>query len=85
MQTHSKEYLDYMKSDKWQAKKTERLIIDDYKCVMCGRPASRCRKGLQTHHITYNSLGDENAMTDLVTLCGSCHKKLHNYLKRRRM
>lgn len=82
---HSREYTVYMKSSEWERMKKRRLEIDDGKCVMCGRPFDKCkRQKLQCHHITYSRLGHEDPMTDLVTLCGSCHRKLHNYLKRKR-
>lgn len=76
-------YKRYMKSEEWELKKAERMKIDGYKCVMCGRPQNRCRF-MQVHHITYSRLGAENVLTDLVTLCGSCHKKIHNYYDRKR-
>ncbi|MFR0799950.1 MAG: HNH endonuclease [Suilimivivens sp.] len=50
---------------------------------MCGRPLSQIRS-IQVHHITYRNLGHENVLTDLCTLCGSCHKKIHNFYNRRR-
>ncbi len=81
MQTE--EYKNYVRSREWKRKKLERLAIDDYRCVMCGRHISRCST-LQVHHITYKNLGHENALADLCTVCGSCHKKLHNYYNRRR-
>lgn len=77
------EYKIYMKSKEWQTKKQERMEIDNFSCVMCGRSKEHC-KSLQVHHITYCRLGNENALTDLVVLCGSCHKKIHNYYNRRR-
>ena len=36
-------------------------------------------KSVQVHHITYKNLGNENVLTDICTLCGSCYKKTHNY------
>ncbi|WP_418417549.1 HNH endonuclease [Blautia sp.] len=51
---------------------------------MCGRPESKCKNGLQMHHITYERLGHENALTDLVSLCPACHVKIHKYYGRRR-
>lgn len=75
-------YKNYMRSDEWKAKREERLEVDNYSCAMCGRDLSRCK--LQVHHITYKNLGNEQ-LNDLVTVCGSCHKKLHNYYKRKRV
>lgn len=48
---------------------------------MCGRSEAHTRS-MQCHHVTYARLGHENPYTDLVTVCGSCHKKLHRYLAR---
>lgn len=73
-----------MKSEQWQRKKAERLKIDNCTCVMCGRPESTCKNGLQMHHITYERLGNENILTDLVSLCPACHVKIHKYYGRRR-
>lgn len=80
---HTQFYKKYMTSPAWAAKKEERLQIDDYRCVMCGRSVDHCRS-MQCHHITYQNLGNENVLNDLVTVCGSCHKKLHGYLSRRK-
>lgn len=79
MQTQ--QYKDYMRSDEWEAKKQERIAIDG-SCVMCGKPISRIRS-VQVHHVTYARLG-KNVLTDLCTLCGSCHKKIHAYYNRKR-
>lgn len=85
---HTKEYDSYIKSQLWQEKRSERLQIDGDKCVMCGRPASKCRSGLNVHHIRYTRngqsiLGKEDVMKDLCTLCSPCHRKLHNYYERK--
>ncbi len=80
MQTQ--EYKAYMRSNEWKVKKRERIAIDQG-CVMCGRPLDKIRS-IQVHHITYQRLGNENVLTDLCTLCGSCHKKLHNFYNRKR-
>ena len=79
----TEEYKRYIKSAQWEQKKQERMKIDNYSCVMCGRSQKYC-KTLQVHHVTYQRLGCENIYTDLCTVCGSCHKKLHNYYDRRR-
>lgn len=77
-------YKMYIHSESWEIKKRERSKIDGGKCVMCGRTEKHTRHGLQCHHVTYDRLGDENVLTDLVTLCGSCHKKIHNYYNRKK-
>lgn len=79
----SAEYKRYISSPEWKQKEAERMEIDGYRCVMCGRSIDHCRT-LQVHHVTYKRLGHENALTDLCTVCGSCHKKLHAYYDRKR-
>lgn len=85
MQKHSKEYDQYMRSDEWVKKRAERLELDDNKCAMCGRLNGYQKDGvtpiLQVHHISYKNLGKE-PMEDLISLCPSCHKKIHNYYRR---
>ena len=85
MWKHSKEYENYMKSDAWAAKREERLQLDDNKCVMCGRPNGLQKDGktpiLQVHHICYSHLGNE-PMSEIVSLCAGCHKKIHRYYRR---
>lgn len=85
MRKHSKEYDNYMKSDEWAAKREERLQLDDSKCVMCGRPNGLQKDGktpiLQVHHICYSHLGNE-PMSEIVSLCAGCHKKIHRYYRR---
>lgn len=78
------EYNQYITSAAWEAKKEERKKVDNYRCVCCGRSEEHTRRGLQVHHITYERLGRENVYTDLCTVCGSCHKKIHAYYNRKR-
>ena len=68
-----------MRSEQWKAKKQERIAIDK-ECCMCGRPLDKI-KSVQVHHITYKNLGNENVLTDICTLCGSCYKKTHTIAK----
>ena len=42
---------------------------DSYKCVDCGRS-----DWIETHHI----ITDLEELSNLITLCHSCHKKKHN-------
>jgi 5-methylcytosine-specific restriction endonuclease McrA len=32
---------------------------------------------LQTHHLTYKNVGNENVYEDLIMLCKSCHANEH--------
>lgn len=49
-----------------EAKKAERLAIDNYLCVVCQLPAR------DVHHVTYEREGDE-LMEDLRSVCRICH------------
>lgn len=79
-QEYSKEYQEYLKSEAWRAKRFERLRIDNGKCVMCGRYVEG--DDWQCHHLHYKTLGHEDALTDLCTVCRSCHRLIHNYYDR---
>ena len=68
------DYELYLQSPVWQAKRTQRLKIDNFKCASCGRPMD-----LQVHHIRYPAvLGTENVYSDLITLCKYCHSRIHH-------
>lgn len=68
---NSKEYYNYLKSKDWAARRLERMKIDKFRCQMCGS-----KHNLNVHHLTYDRLGCEK-MTDLLTLCKYCHKRVH--------
>lgn len=52
------------------------LNRDNYTCQCC-----KTKKGtLHVHHIIYRSNGGSDKMENLITLCESCHKKLHDGL-----
>lgn len=67
----------YMNSDEWRIKRLERLALDKFRCVACGRS-----RALEVHHVTYKRLGHEDVRKDLCTLCRPCHEKIHNYYDR---
>ena len=55
-----------------------RLILerDNHTCQSCGKyKAPR----LSVHHIIEWREEEDNSLTNLITLCNSCHKKLHSY------
>lgn len=39
----TEEYKRYMRSREWDAKRQQRLDVDEYCCAMCGRPEAKCR------------------------------------------
>ena len=48
-------------------------IILDKQCYICGST-----QNLQLHHIIPLSNGGDNRLTNILTLCGECHGKVHN-------
>ncbi len=56
----------------WEAKRRERLKIDDHTCQVCGTRATGGRT-LDVHHLTYENFGHEDVESDLVSLCRRCH------------
>ena len=78
-------YHEYIASKEWEAKRQERLEIDGHKCAVCG-----CTEGLSVHHLTYERLGHEDALNDLITACSRHHhlldtlERFQRYSKRER-
>ena len=44
---------------------------DRYRCVLCGKKGK-----LHCHHIVPIKISHDNSMSNLVSVCESCHKKL---------
>ncbi len=65
---------DYMAlSPKWKELREERLKLDNQRCVQCGAAYP-----INVHHRRYPSVWGTEKLEDLVTLCDSCHRKVHN-------
>lgn len=64
-------YRKYLKSRQWQEKRTVRIMLDGKVCQECGSAIN-----LQVHHLTYDNIPNED-LSDLITLCKTCHTKLH--------
>jgi hypothetical protein len=58
----------------WRKLRKEVLVRDGYNCTKCGYHAERY---LQVHHINLRRIGGDDEVGNLVTLCNSCHKKIH--------
>jgi 5-methylcytosine-specific restriction endonuclease McrA len=50
------------------------LMRDGYQCQHCG---TRTGKRLEAHHIIHREHGGKDTLTNLITLCSSCHRKVH--------
>lgn len=68
-----KEYQLFLKSKYWKSVRKTILKRDKKQCN-CGSKVN-----LQVHHLTYeNHLSEHKHLEDLITLCESCHKKVHD-------
>ena len=74
---------DGYKSYGWQYQKSNRLdenirkaviLRDGCKCMECGK--SNCK--LEVHHIKPRRLSGSNTLSNLITLCETCHQKTEN-------
>lgn len=71
--TGSVNHEDYLQTDVWRELRDARLKLDNYQCRKCGSAIN-----VEVHHIRYPAIwGTENVMTDLITLCASCHATIH--------
>lgn len=74
----SKEYEEYMLSERWFAKRREVFRAKGIKCQVCSTSSY-----LHIHHGTYERFTKE-LIDDLFVLCKPCHKKLHKEYKKSR-
>lgn len=49
------------------------LLRDKCKCKMCNKSGVK----LEAHHIVFRSDGGKDTLNNLITLCHSCHSKVH--------
>jgi RRXRR protein/HNH endonuclease len=49
------------------------LLRDGYTCQNCDKKQGR----LEAHHLIYREQGGKDSLTNLLTLCEACHKKVH--------
>lgn len=66
-----REYLDYLASPEWKARRLGALSRAEHKCEACASP-----KQLHVHHLTYKRFRNE-IPEDLQVLCRNCHAKAH--------
>lgn len=72
--TRKQKYADYLESIVWRKKREEVLLRDDYRCRFCN---SSLR--LRVHHRVYPKHFGKEPLSDLITICESCHKLFHKY------
>lgn len=64
----------------WDKKRKKVYRRDDHQCQKCGgRGGRRGNKQLHAHHRVPVSNGGNHDMNNLVTLCHSCHERVHGH------
>ena len=69
--TFKEQYYEYLRSPEWDRLRKRVFKRDRYQCTKCGS-----RRKLQAHHLTYKRVFHE-WLSDLITVCRKCHKKIH--------
>lgn len=74
-------YLTYLRSADWLIKKSKLVVYCvnnniNVSCLFC-----ESTNNIQVHHLTYDTLYNEDLLMDLAFMCDSCHKKHHEELK----
>ena len=69
-------YLEYLNSQTWAQIRNKALERDKYECSICHSPHN-----LEVHHLKYPDVLGTEPLSDLMTLCRDCHKKLEDYKK----
>jgi 5-methylcytosine-specific restriction endonuclease McrA len=62
----------------WEAAKKKRRLLDNYTCQKCGKKEEPGKRAFDVHHKKDFSKGGTNKMSNLLTVCRSCHNKLRN-------
>ena len=70
-----KYYNEYLKTEDWQIKRYVVLKRDNWTCVKCGADAT------QVHHKKYAKNIGKEPIKWLISVCKTCHEKLHSKLK----
>ncbi len=68
-------YVAYLRTEHWRMVRERTLTLDGYACRLC-----KCPYGLQAHHNTYKTLGNEQPL-DVITICNECHFVFHKNRK----
>jgi DNA-binding transcriptional ArsR family regulator len=70
----NKGYAKMLANSRWKAKRLDILKRDNFACAHC-----QATGRLHVHHIKYTGIFPWQAPDkDLITLCSSCHRKVHN-------
>ena len=68
---HDWYYKSYTKSEHWKILNEQAQEVYDNKCALCSKD------GRVIHHRSYEHLGEEKIIRDIVLLCNRCHNLFH--------
>lgn len=78
----------YHRSRNWQTIAEKARARDKYTCQRCGKKQEENGRKLDVHHIiTYHTVNDSkkaNKLSNLITLCSTCHRKVESKSKAHR-
>jgi 5-methylcytosine-specific restriction endonuclease McrA len=60
-------------ADAYEQLRLEVLQRDNWRCQNCGR-----RENLEVHHKKMRSQGGDDSELNLITLCSTCHERVHS-------
>jgi len=60
----------------WDGLRSKTLERDNYTCQVCGKRPPEVK--LEVHHILPRKYGGNDDLSNLITLCHDCHRKIHN-------
>ncbi len=66
-------YLAYLNSDHWRSTKLKAFAKVGFRCQCCGT-----KKRIEGHHLIYRTPLSAGLVDDVLPMCESCHKILHN-------
>ncbi len=69
-------YDKYLGSKHWKKKRKKCYFHYNGKCTICGFNGKPSQ--MNVHHLNYSNLWNERIGKDIVLLCSSCHRKLHD-------
>jgi hypothetical protein len=76
MNYNDPQYKAYIKSDRWKIKCENYWLSKGRWCKAC-----KSQQNLQVHHLSYANFMLE-PLSDLVGLCGPCHRAVHSLHRR---
>lgn len=71
--TEKARYAAYLETDTWKEIRATVIARDSFRCRVCNSPSD-----LRVHHRAYPKTYGTEPLSDLITLCESCHELFHH-------